>query len=174
MLGDFRANLATGAHHSRVIELVPSGSTWVPSTLNPIPAGVVCPGNGGYNSAGGVDYDCDGGMFIMSDAIAAPSGLCSAPVAGPCSLGVPDQMAYVYGVQYNPVGTVGVPNAYLIDLNNNTTCYDKNFLGDVETYRCCCVPPSSLPGMVAWWPLATSPMLIRMVTSGHPRNFLPF
>ena len=122
---DERTNLKTGAHHSRGMELVQTAGTWGLSGLNPLSFGSPSlPATVGNNSAGGVDYFCDDTMALMSDGVAVPGN----PVGF---------TKFYYGLQINPPGTVGRDNAYWIDLNNNTTGYDKNFLGDVEVYRCC-------------------------------------
>ena len=131
LTGPFQVNLATAAHHARLIELEKPGLTWVQSSLNTSVNGIPVGCSPFANSAGGCDYDCNSGIYVMGDALAAPGG-------PPCALMAPDNPgAFVYGIEFLPPGVNNKGSAYFIDLNNNTSNYDKNFLGDVEHYRCC-------------------------------------
>ncbi len=117
-------DLASGSHAARAIEYTFNGTTWVHANTLQVGA-VVGANNGRVNSAGGVDYDCDGHPFVMGDALINDGS--SFPHTGNA----------VYGLQIFPTSTSVVSNSWLVDLDGNYTVYDKLSLGDVEVYRCC-------------------------------------
>jgi hypothetical protein len=117
------------AHQSRVLEYRQIGPTWWPS---PVTYKVGVLGNG-ENSAGGADFDEDGGVWATGDAL---------------QFGTPQ---VIYGVQGLPCTGGDVTQSILVDLNGNLTWQDKTLIGDVEvTCFGNCLPPPRR--MVAWFP----------------------
>jgi hypothetical protein len=118
------------AHQSRVLEYRQIGPTWWPS---PVTYKVGALGNG-ENSAGGADFDEDGGVWATGDAL---------------QFGTPQ---VIYGVQGLPCTGGDVTQSILVDLNGNLTFQDKTLIGDVEVtcFGNCVRPPRK---MVAWFPL---------------------
>jgi hypothetical protein len=111
------AQYFSGAHQSRVLEYKLSGTSWIPSGNN-YSVGDYSQHN---NSAGGIDYDCDGQVFATGDALIL-NGIA------------------IYGVQIIPPGgnTPGtaISTSYLIDLDGDINDGgDKTRIGDVEVYR---------------------------------------
>jgi hypothetical protein len=113
------SNLNTGpAHFSRVMEFTGSTTNW--AFLKKHAVG----GGSGNNSEGGIDFTCDGLIYAMGDGLFVQFPPNPPPIL-------------VYGLQIITPASTGPSTSYLIDLDNDTTGYDKNFLGDVEVYRCC-------------------------------------
>ncbi len=111
-------NLNTGpAHHSRALEFTLSGTTWTfNKQYNIGPAGFP------NNTEGGVDYSCDDLVYATGD-LFAPNGFPNPPL--------------IYGLAILTPASTGSQTSYLIDADGDTATADKNFLGDVEVYRCC-------------------------------------
>lgn len=147
----------TDAHQSRVLEYQLSGTNWVPSGRN------FSVGNHNYhwNSAGGIDLDCDGDVWMTGDALVLT------PANGrPPSL-PPDPTAYtIYGLQKSPAsGNTGGKstadlaqptyvglNSYYVDLNGQTQTIanttDKTMIGSLEIYkRLCGAEPQECAGI---------------------------
>ena len=117
----------TSAHQSRILEYVLSGPSWVPSG-NTYRVGEYSVGN---NSAGGVDYSCEGTIWATGDALRFPG----------YPTGNPQYSEYVYGLASPPSSGSSPTNngtdSYFIDLDANVTTGDKTQIGDVEIYRDC-------------------------------------
>ena len=111
-------NLNTGpAHHSRAMEFTQTAGIWAfNKQYNIGPEGLP------NNTEGGIDYTCDDLVLATGD-LYAPNGFPNPPL--------------IYGVAILTPSSTGSQTSYLIDADGNTATADKNFLGDVEVYRCC-------------------------------------
>lgn len=111
------------AHESRGLECTLVAGVWTLEPLNKYTIGAIA----GTNSAGGADYDDapNGRTWFSGDALVLTANR-------------------VYGIQ----GFLGAPrdpnNSLLIDLDDDVSGYDKQWIGDVEIpcFQCDVVPPA--------------------------------
>jgi hypothetical protein len=114
---------SVGAHSSRALEYTLALGVWQPQPVNKFLIGF----SAGTNSAGGADYDNgpNGRAWVTGDALI---------LSGPTRL---------YGLQGNPVAGGTAANSILIDLDNDISAVDKQWIGDVEIpcHQCDPSPP---------------------------------
>ncbi len=105
-------------HHAQVLEFSVGGS-WMP-TGHQFMVGEYATKT---NSAGGVDYVCEG------------DGVGSVVATGDALHLRNDD--FIYGLQIFPAGGGDTTNSFLVDLDNERTEIDKTQIGDVDVYNTC-------------------------------------
>jgi hypothetical protein len=116
------------AHQSRVLEYTGSSGNWIPQPTGKFNVGVGppnIPAPHHSNSAGGIDYTCDGDIWASGDALLWG--------ATPCI--PPNLQEYVYGLQHMPGNGNLVCNDFFVDEDGQLgsgSVEDKTQIGDVE------------------------------------------
>jgi len=111
-----------GPHTSRLLEYQKNGGTW-----NLVQIYNTSPPFFPTSSAGGGDIACDGSFWVTSDRL-----LVTNPPPG-LAYGLLNILPPIYNAN-DPPGS-----GYVIDLNGVLSGADKNGIGDLELYNCCCM-----------------------------------